>query len=476
MKEEAQEDRTVSVLIAALQEMAQMGAISEAQLECIRDAASSPGTGDTGRLQISTSSLNRMVSSGVLMVAQRELLLQRSRTLRPFTILGIPLNLTSILIIIGIGLIVISFGGLVAAIFAVAATRLGHVLLVSLLMATFITAGLLVRRKLSLLAGELLIMGGVVLTPWLVGAATTGRGLPVGVVTATMVVLGAIGWNIRRPASQIYISLSRARIHLPVGPGLIVLIAISIFVPFVGIPIAALLIFLTVVTGGYFSPWRLGDTIILIAVAMTPAFLFTAGYALRVPEGNWTGSALLFPSLAVFALAYRAGRFFLYGLLISLALVATPFVLFLSFDYEPSFRMGSGTVALTALAIVIIGLATDVRSGNKGDSPNLWLWFHAVGLASFSGGLFGFLVSFDNEAIFVGYGAASTLILFGALRLKRVTWTIIGLGSLGAYVVRLLVETLGADASYALTVIGILLVVAALYIRRRAQRRRMTNA
>jgi hypothetical protein len=476
MKEEAQEDRTVSLPMAALQEMAQMGAISEAQLERIRDASSSPGAGDTERLQISASSLNQMVSSGALTVAERELILQRSRTLRPFNILGIPLNLTSILIVVGIGLIIISFGGLVAAIFTVAATRLGHVLLVSLLMATFIIAGLLVRRKLSPLAGELLIMGGVVLAPWLVGAATTGRGLPVGVVTTAMVVLGAIGWNIRRPASQIYISLSRARVHVPVGPGLIVLIIISIFLPFVGIPIAILILFLAAATGGYFSPWRLGDTIILIAVAMTPAFLFTAGYALRVPEGNWTGSALLFPSLVVFALAYGAGRFFLYGLLISLALVATPIVLFLSFDYEPSFRMGSGTVGLTALAIAIIGLAMDVRSGNKGDSPNLWLWFNAVGLASFSGGLFGFLHSFHNEATFVGYGAASILILFGALRLKKVTWTVIGLGSLSAYVVRFLVETLGSDASYALTVIGIILVVAALYIRRRTQRRRTINA
>ncbi|MCH8087013.1 MAG: hypothetical protein IIC81_04075 [Chloroflexi bacterium] len=476
MKEEAQEDRTVDVPIAALQEMAQMGAISGAQLERIRDAASSPGAGDTGRLQIAASSLDRMVSSGVLTVAQRELILQRSQTLRPFTILGIPLNLTSILIIIGLGLIIISFGGLVAAIFAVADTRLGHVLLVSLLMATFIITGLLVRHKLSLLAGELLIMGGVILTPWLVGAATTGKGLPVGVVTATMIVLGVIGWNIRRPASQLYISLSRARVHVPVGPGLIFLIIISIFVPFIGIPIVALIIFLAMVTGGYFSPSRLGDTIILIAVAMTPAFLFTGGYALRVPEGNWNGSALLFPSLVVFALAYRIERFFLYGLPISLALVATPIVLFLSFDYEPSFRMGSGIVGLTALAIVMIGLATDARSGNKGDSPNLLLWFHAVGLASFSGGLFGFLDSFDNEAIFVGYSGASILILFGALRLKRVTWTVIGLGSLGVYVVRLLVETLGPDASYALTAIGIVLVVAALYMRRRAQGRRITNA
>ena len=76
----------------------------------------------------------------------------------------------------------------------------------------------------------------------------------------------------------------------------------------------------------------------------------------------------------------------------------------------------------------------------------------------------------------VGYSGASILVLFGALRLKRVTWTVIGLGSLGVYVVRLLVETLGPDASYALTAIGILLVVAALYMRRRAQGRRITNA
>ena len=362
-------------------------------------------------------------------------------------------------------------GGLIGAIFSVAETRVVHVILVASLMATFIVAGLLVRNKLSLLAGELLVMGGVVLPPWLVGAATTGRGLPVGVVMATMAVLGVIGWNIRRPASEIYRLLSRARSRFPVGPGLVVLVIISIFVPFIGLPIAVVLIFLAVVAGGAVSPGRVGDTLILIAVAMTPAFLFTAGYAMRVPEGNWNASALLFPSFVVFVLAHRASRFFLYGLLISVALVATPFVHFLTFDYEPSFRIGSGIFALTGLAIVMPGLAMDVRSENKGDSLNLWLWFHAVGLASLSGGLFGFLLSFDNQAIFVGYAAASVLIILGALQFKRGTWTVIGLGSLGAYVVHLLVETLGTDASYVLTVIGIFSVVGALYLRHRTRTR-----
>ena len=470
---EGQEERIVSISAEVLLELEQMGAISQAQVQSIQNAASETKARDAGLKVISVSSLNEMVSSGELTVAQRELLLDRSHTVRPFSVFGVPLNLTTVLIIVGIGLVVLSLGGLIGVIFTVAETRLGHVLLVSLLMVAFIGAGILVRSKLSPLAGELLVMGGVILTPWLVGAATAGKGQPVGIVTASMIVLGAIGWYIRRPTSEVFRSLSRIRLRLHVGPGLIVLVLASFIIPFVGVPVLALvLLLLPVIAMRDSPPGRIGDNLILLSVGITPAFLFTAGYALGVPGESWNASAVLFPSLAVFLLAYWVSRYFLYGLFISSSLVAAPIVVLFSFNDEPGLPLASGVIALSAAAVVGMGLAADLRNRSQGDSLNLWLWFHVIGLASFSGALFAYLLSFENERVFVAYAVTTVLVVFCALWLKRPTWMGIGLGSLGAYVIRLIVDTLGPDASYVLTVLGIVLVVVALYIRRRSQGKR----
>lgn len=469
MATENQEDKILAIPMDALKALEQSGAISNNISESLKQAASSGTGGDTSQLEIPMDKINMLVSSGNITIAQQQLILQQDKSQKKSSILGIPLNLTSILIIIGIGLIVISFGGLVAAIFDVAETRLTHVLLVSILMAIFLVSGVIVRRKLSLLAGELLVMGGIALTPWLVGAASTERSVPVGIVTATMVVVGLIGWNIQRHNSQIHIFLSKARTPLPIGISLI-LISILAIVSGFGAPLGILLIIFALTSGGYITPRQIGSTLILIAVAMTPAFLFSLKHAIQLPDGNWHGIAALLPSLLIFVLAYLFTRFFLYGLLISAGLVSLPLVLVNSLGYEPDLRPGSAILGLTAMVIVISTLVIDILRGNKGDSANICLWFQFVGLISFSGAMFAFLESFDNNAIFIAYCGACLIVLFGALRFKRITWTVIGLGSLGAFVVRLLVTTLGSNASYVLAVIGILLLIGALYNRNRLKR------
>ena len=386
MTTEAQDNGILSLPVVALQEMERIGAISASQLQSIREAAYSTGAEESEQLQISVSSLNSLISSGELSVAQRELFIEKGQPVRPFSILGVPLNVTTVLIIVGIGLIVLSFGGLVKAVFDDGVTRVAHVLLVSSLIAIFIGAGLLVRRKLSPLAGELLVMGGVVLTPWLLGAATTGRGLPLGIVAGSMAALGAIGWYIRRPTAEIFKALSQARPRLNFGLGIVALVLISVVIPFVGVPLLLLLIVSPWVATRGFSPSRIGDTLILISVGITPALLFAAGHAMHVPEGDWNASAVLFPRLAAFVLAYRKSGYFLYGLLICGALSAAPVLTLTSTGYEPSFRLGAGMVAFTGAALVGPALAMDVSEGRKGDSTNLWLWFHIVGLGSLAGG------------------------------------------------------------------------------------------
>ena len=352
--------------------------------------------------------------------------------------------------------------------FDVADTRLGRSLIIAGVMAAFAVVGKVAGARGSPLAGELLVMTGIMLTPALAGGAAEGRAIPLSAVASAMGVLAGLGWYVRNPSSAVYQALDRPRRPFTLSTGLIIVGAVLLLL----LPLALILLLPLVATRRMRSR-TFSDTLIMLSAAMTPALIATVGYAADIDTGDWTGVIIVYPSLAAYAAGFvLSGRYPLYAALIVGAGIAAPFVTLTAFGQDIGVRGVGAILAGTGAFVAAVGLAAEPRPGSRHAVLSPVFWLDIVGLSALATGVGIALDDFDNEGVYAGFAVLSVLLIAGGVAMRRLTWTLVGLGALAAYVIHLLADVVGAGGSYVLTLAGLAIVAAALYYRARVERRR----
>ena len=457
-------EATIEVDVGDLEELVRRGALTTDQIDDLRRAADA---GPEARaLAVPSERLDWLTGEGRLSAAQAELVRAKGKTERPFSLFNVRLTLSVVLIIIGVGVIAISLVGL----FDVADTRLGRSLIIAGIMAAFAIVGKVVGARGSPLAGELLVLTGILLTPALAGGAAEGRAIPLSAVASAMGVLAGLGWYVRSPASAVYQALDGPKRPFTLSAGPFAVLILLIIVP----ALPFLILLLPVLATRYMRPHIFSDTLVMLSAAMTPALIVTIGYAADVDPGDWTGVVIVYPSLAVYAAGFVLSRRYpFYAALAGAAVLAAPLVTLLGFGQD---QIGPRTVgavlAGTGAFVAAVGLAAEPRRDSPAAVSSPTFWLDIVGLSALATGVGIALGDFDNEGVYAGFAVLSVLLIAGGVAMRRLTWTFVGLGALAAYVIHLLADVVGAGGSYVLTLAGLAIVAAALYYRARVERRR----
>jgi len=457
-------DLPIEVDIGDLEELVERGALTAGQIVDLRRAANAAP--EARVLAVPSERLDWLTGEGRLSAAQAELVRAKGRTDRPFSLFNVRLTISVVLIIIGVGVIAISLVGL----FGVADTRLGRSLIIAGIMAAFAAVGRVAGARGSPLAGELLVMTGIALTPVLAGGASEGRAIPLAVVASAMGVLAGLGWYVRKPASAVYQALDGPKRPFTLSAGPFVVLILLIIVP----ALPFLILLLPVLATRYMRPRIFSDTLVMLSVAITPALIASIGHAAAVDPGDWTGVVIVYPSLALYAAGFVLSRRYpFYAALAGVALLAAPYVTLLGFGQDHFGPRTVGAVfAGTGAFIAAVGLAADPRRDSPAALSSPTFWLDIVGLSALAAGVGIALADFHNEGIYAGFAVMTLLLLAGGLAMHRLTWTIVGLAALASYVIHLLANVVGAGSSYVLTLAGLAIVAAALYYRARVERRR----
>ena len=457
-------EATIEVDVGDLEELAERGALTAAQIDDLRSAAEA---GPEARvLAVPSERLDWLSGEGRLSVAQAELVRAKGKTERPFSLFNVRLTLSIVLLIIGVGVIAISLVGL----FDVADTRLGRSLIIAGVMAAFAVVGKVAGARGSPLAGELLVMTGIALTPALAGGAAEGRAIPLAAVASAMGVLAGLGWYVRSPASAVYQALDgpkrpftpecgalrrphsphhRAGSSLPhpapPGPSRAVHAATHLqrhTGHAVGCHHAG--------TDHEHRPCR----------RRRPRRLDGRGHRLPKPGGLRGGIR-------------PQRRYPFYAALAGVAFLAAPYVTLLGFGQD---HIGPRTVgavlAGTGAFVAAVGLAAEPRRDSPAALASPTFWLDIVGMSALATGVGVALDDFSNEGVYAGFAVLSVLLIAGGVAMHRLTWTLVGLVALAFYVIHLLADVLGTGGSYVLTLAGLVIVAAALYYRARVERRR----
>ena len=403
---------TIEVDVGDLEELVRRGALTTDQIDDLRRAADA---GPEARaLAVPSERLDWLTGEGRLSAAQAELVRAKGKTERPFSLFNVRLTLSVVLIIIGVGVIAISLVGL----FDVADTRLGRSLIIAGIMAAFAIVGKVVGARGSPLAGELLVLTGILLTPALAGGAAEGRAIPLSAVASAMGVLAGLGWYVRSPASAVYQALDGPKRPFTLSTGPFAVLILLIIVP----ALPFLILLLPVLATRYMRPHIFSDTLVMLSAAMTPALIVTIGYAADVDPGDWTGVVIVYPSLAVYAAGFVLSRRYpFYAALAGAAVLAAPLVTLLGFGQD---QIGPRTVgailAGTGAFVAAVGLAAEPRprqSRHAVLSPTFWL--DLAGLSALATGVGIALGDFDNNGVYAGFGALSGLLIAGGLAMRR---------------------------------------------------------